>query len=588
MESLASPSKLARKRLELEKRLVGLSVQAKMKFGLTVMLVLLALLAAGAISVVGVTQYTTSALVTGRIQPTVRMQAVIDGYRESLAVSSKVNSGVMPPASGLSALDELESKIERNWSKLERSDFVEEFPREMAELRRNRATADAAKAKLRKLLTQEAIDQMDYFISNDLHRGLDPMLVTSQNAIDALRARATVQLATLRYVYIIALLSSALLMLAAGFFVHWCIGFANRDFMVPLMALAQYAMPENRQTVPVRDLGLRRRDEIGAIARAIHRSHAKADRVLQAERDRQAATLQLQREQMDRQEERNRRSVEIDRLFASYETRLSELSEKLARAALGMREGVQEMKRNAAQAQDLSQHCADRANRANQSVNLINRHGRRLQETGGGVRGLVADSARNINDAHHASRSSREIAAQLQEVAGEISGILGLITHIAKQTNLLALNATIEAARAGEAGRGFAVVAQEVKNLASQTQSAAASVEQRLGSVAAMTEQVSSAVVSVDGHVDVIRQNADRIDAAVSEQDDASRDILQALGNLLDGTNSVVVQIGELTATSTTANLSAQALSETAEDVARQSQELREQMLQLASAVREA
>ncbi len=588
MESPPMKSNLARARLGTMAWAANLSVQAKMRLVLNTMLGLLALLAFGAIAVVGVTQYTTSMLLTERIQPTIRLQAIVDGYRESLVVSSKVKSGIMTSQAGLVALANLDRKIDTNWAWLENSGFAKEFPKEMSALERHRGTADTAKGKLRSLLKSGSVDRIEDFVTNDLHRGLDPMLVTSQNAIEMMRKRGSAQLKTLRSVYMGSLAFSTVLMLGAGFFAHWCMRHANRDFLVPLMALAQYAMPENRQTAPVRDLGLRRRDEIGAIARAIHRSHAKADRVLQAEKDRQAATLELQREQMDRQEERNRRSIEIDRLFATYETRLSELSEKLAKAALGMREGVHEMKRNAAQAQDLSQHCSDRANRAAQSVNLINRHGRRLHETGGGVRELVADSTRNIYDAHHASRSSRDIAAELQEVAGEISGILALITHIAKQTNLLALNATIEAARAGEAGRGFAVVAQEVKNLASQTQSAAASVEQRLGSVAAMTEQVSSAVVSVDGHVEVIRQNADRIDAAVSEQDDASRDILQALGNLLDGTNSVVLQIGELTATSTTANASAQALSETAEDVARQSQELREQMLQLARAVRAA
>ncbi len=588
MESPPLKLKFAQSRSELVAWLAGLSVQAKMRLVLTVMLGMLALLAIGAISVVGITQYTTSMLLSDRIQPTIRLQAVVDGYRESLVVSTKVKSGLMSAKSGLAALDTLDRKIEQNWNWLESSKFALEFPQMTNGLERNRATADAAKLKLRTLLEAGSSDKINGLIETDLHRGLDPMLATSQNAIDVMRLRGSAQLKALRRVYIVALVFSTVLMLVAGFFVHWCMRFANRDVMLPLMSLAQYAMPENRDKVAVRNLGLRRRDEIGAIARAIHRSHAKADAVLQAEKDRQAAKLQLQAEQIDRQEERNRRSIVIDRLFATYEARLSELSEKLASAALGMREGVEEMKRNAAQAQDLSHQFADRASRGAQSVKAIDGHGRRLHETGDGVRALVADSTRNIYDAHHASRSSRDTAAQLQAVAGEISGILGLITHIAKQTNLLALNATIEAARAGEAGRGFAVVAQEVKNLASQTQNAAASVEQRLGSIASMTEQVSSAVVSVDRHVDVIRLNADRIDAAVSEQDDASHDILQALGVLLEGSGKVVAEIHELTEISSIANASAEAVSQTAENVARQSQELREQMLELAQAVRAA
>lgn len=193
---------------------------------------------------------------------------------------------------------------------------------------------------------------------------------------------------------------------------------------------------------------------------------------------------------------------------------------------------------------------------------------REIMERAEGLKKSTEEATVRTKTMYKDVKSKTDEAIEDSKSVNKINELTEAIMAISSQTSLLALNASIEAARAGDAGRGFAVVATEIGNLADQTSSTVANINEIVSevneAVAKMTrslgdtvdflenivikdyEQFTDVSIQYNNDADTFQNSMQTIEGEVRSLNDAIEAISVSVNGIVDTVSEAATGVNDI------------------------------------------
>ncbi|MCA1907751.1 MAG: methyl-accepting chemotaxis protein [Magnetospirillum sp.] len=275
--------------------------------------------------------------------------------------------------------------------------------------------------------------------------------------------------------------------------------------------------------------GIRRKDEIGDMAKAVGVFKDNAIAMVRMQQEQEAIRAEAEAVNHQRM---------LD-LADHFEQAVKSVADAVDNNAQAIRDTALRMVTGGRSGDNSSLTVAEAAERSRNTVAAVADAAGELNDSVADISLHVETTSQVVRHAVNELANANTKVAGLLQLAGNIDRVVTLIGDIAGRTNMLALNATIEAQRAGDAGKGFAVVADEVKHLAQKTAESTREIADQLAAIQAATADTVEAIGDVGRAIEKVDHISAQVADAVTRQAEVTAKIGRCVEEVTAGTQDV-------------------------------------------------